>query len=98
MRRLFANYDAAPQVVQEVTDVTTSIALVAGGLGLCVVPQAAANLRLPGVTYRPLHCRGKAEIELACLYRKGDGSPILRAFLDTVRQLGSLRATAPAAP
>ncbi|TBW35656.1 LysR family transcriptional regulator [Azotobacter chroococcum] len=93
VRRLFADYDATPRVVQEVTDVTTSIALVAGGLGLCVVPQSTVNLRLPGVEYRALRCRGKAEIELACLYRKGDSSPILRAFLDTVRQLGSQEAT-----
>lgn len=89
VRRLFADYATTPKVVQEVTDVTTSIALVAGGLGLCVVPRAAINLRLPGVIYRPLRCRGRAEIELACLYRKGDGSPILQAFLRTVRQLGS---------
>jgi len=86
VRRIFAEYGQQPKIVQEVTDVTTSIALVAAGLGLCIVPRASMNLRLPDVSYRDLQCRGNSQIELACLYRKGDQSSILHNFLKILRQ------------
>ena len=86
VRKLYSEYGAVPVVAQEVTDVTTSIALVAAGGGLSIVPNAAKNLRLPGVVYRPLKCRGDSSIELICLYRKGDKSPVLQAFLQTIRE------------
>jgi DNA-binding transcriptional LysR family regulator len=86
IRQMFERYGAQPVVAHEVTDVTTSIALVGGGMGLSIVPRAAVNLRLPGVIYRPLNCRGDSTIELICLYRKGDQSPVLRSFLEVLRE------------
>lgn len=85
VQKLFAAVGDTPRVAQEVTDVTTAVALVGGGMGLSIVPSAAGNLRLPGVTYRPLQADGDATIELICLYRKGDTSPVLHAFLRVVR-------------
>lgn len=85
VRKLFSEYGAIPVVAQEVTDVTTSIALVAAGGGMSIVPNAAKNLRLPGVVYRSLKCRGDSSIELICMYRKGDNSPVLLAFLQAIR-------------
>jgi DNA-binding transcriptional LysR family regulator len=76
-----------PQVVQEVADVVTAIALVASGFGICVTPQAASSLKLPGVVYRQIKAEQPPSIELACLYRQDDQSPILAAFLDIVRKL-----------
>jgi hypothetical protein len=32
----------------------TIASLVAGGLGVALVPASFSNLRLPGVTYRPI--------------------------------------------
>lgn len=79
-----------PQVVQEVTDVLTAIALVASGFGICVTPQAASSLKLPGVVYRQIQSSRPLSIELACLYRRDDESPILSAFLDITRNFPSL--------
>lgn len=77
-----------PRVAQEVEDVVTSIALVSCGFGICVVPECATRLRLPHVVYRPL--KGTEQlIELGCAYRPDDRSPILRSFLDVVRQFRS---------
>ncbi|MBI3153935.1 MAG: LysR family transcriptional regulator [Burkholderiales bacterium] len=77
-----------PRVAQEVEDVVTSIALVSCGFGICVVPECATRLRLPHVVYRPL--KGSEQlIELGCAYRPDDRSPILRSFLDVVRQFRS---------
>ncbi|PPC74269.1 LysR family transcriptional regulator [Pokkaliibacter plantistimulans] len=86
--KLFDEYNATPVVAQEVTDVTTAVALVAGGLGITILPRAASNLRLPGVIYKPLISRGAAinsSIELICMYRRGDTSPILNGFLQILR-------------
>jgi LysR family transcriptional regulator, benzoate and cis,cis-muconate-responsive activator of ben and cat genes len=73
------------RVEQEVEDVVTCIALVASRFGVCVTTESAANLRLPGVVYRPLRSKLLRDIELSCLYRRGDSSPILLAFLDVIR-------------
>ncbi|MFM0337704.1 LysR family transcriptional regulator [Paraburkholderia fungorum] len=73
------------RVEQEVEDVVTCIALVASRFGVCVTTASAVNLRLPGVVYRPLKSSQLREIELSCLYRREDTSPILQAFLKLIR-------------
>jgi LysR family transcriptional regulator, benzoate and cis,cis-muconate-responsive activator of ben and cat genes len=73
------------EVAQEVEDVLTCVALVASGFGVAVTTESAATLKLPGVAYLPLRSRSLRDIELSCLYRKGDASPILAAFLDVIR-------------
>lgn len=72
------------RVEQEVEDVLTAIALVAGSFGLAVTTQSATSLRLPGVAFRPLASRWLRDVELSVLYRRGDASPVLAAFLDVV--------------
>ncbi|HSV70051.1 MAG TPA: LysR family transcriptional regulator [Methylibium sp.] len=78
-------------VVQSVEDVLTSIALVAGGFGISVATESTASLQLPGVVYRPLNCRYLKDIELACIHRRDDPSPILATFLDVVREFAKER-------
>lgn len=73
-------------VEQEVEDVLTAIALVAGGFGVCVTTASTASLRLPGVVYRPLVSKHLSEIELSCLYRRSDESALLVAFVSVVRE------------
>jgi DNA-binding transcriptional LysR family regulator len=73
------------RVEQEVEDVVTAVALVSAGFGAAITTQSAANLRLPGVIFRPLHSAWLQDLELSGLYRGGDASPALHAFLDVVR-------------
>jgi DNA-binding transcriptional LysR family regulator len=73
------------RIEQEVEDVVTCIALVSSRFGVSITTESAANLRLPSVVYRPLKCTHLRDIELVCLYRRGDTSPILHAFLAIVR-------------
>jgi DNA-binding transcriptional LysR family regulator len=89
----FAQEGVPLRVEQEVEDVLTGIALVVGGFGLCITTESSTNLRLPGVAYRPLDCEHLRDIELACLYRKGDPSPVLAAFLEVVRASSRRRRT-----
>lgn len=73
------------RVEQDVEDILTAIALVAGGFGACITVASTTSLKLPGVVYRPLVSKHLREIELSCLYRKTDLSPVLAAFVAVVR-------------
>lgn len=73
------------RVEQEVEDVVTCIALVASRFGLAITTESAANLRLPGVVYKPLRDPRLRDIELSCVYRRGDTAPVLQGFLGIVR-------------
>lgn len=77
-----------PEVAQVVGDAVTGVALVASGFGVCLVPESATVLALPGVVYRPIaDLPEHARVDLSCIYRADDQSPLLAAFLDTVRAL-----------
>lgn len=85
-----------PRVEQEVQDVVTAVALVSAGFGAAITTQSATNLRLPGVVFWPLHSARLKDLELSCLYRRGDPSPALQAFLDVVRAFKDAQGTRPA--
>lgn len=88
-----------PQVTQIVGDAVTSISLVASGFGVCLVPESATTLTLPHVVYKPIVDLSKpACVDLSCIFRANDKSPILKAFLDTIescRHSGLLRSCNP---
>lgn len=73
-----------PVVSQAVGDAVTGLALVASGFGISMVAESATSLALPGVVYRPLKDAPHAVVDLSCVYRKDDQSPILKAFLEVV--------------
>lgn len=73
-------------VEQEVEDAVTAVALVASGFGLAVTTQSATNLRLPGVVFVPFKSRFLKDLELSCIYRRADSSPVLQWFLKVVHE------------
>jgi DNA-binding transcriptional LysR family regulator len=80
----FRRHKLRLRVEQEVEDMLTCVALVASGFGVCITTEPATNLRLPRLVYRPLRAPDLRDVELSCLYRRDDRSPVLRAFLDVV--------------
>jgi len=73
-------------ISQEVGDAVTGIALVARGFGATLVPESAArSITVAGTVFRPLANAPQATIDLSCLFRASDPSPLLAAFLDVVR-------------
>lgn len=48
------------------------------------------------MVFRPLHSARLKDLELSCLYRSGDPSPALQAFLDVVRAFKDAQSTRPA--
>jgi DNA-binding transcriptional LysR family regulator len=84
MLGLFHRRHLTAQVVQEVDDVVTAIALVSSGFGLTLASDSALNLRLPGVVYVPLEVT-EAPIDLCMIRRADDDSALLRAFIEVTR-------------
>jgi DNA-binding transcriptional LysR family regulator len=74
-----------PQIAQMVGDSITAVALVAAGFGVALVPHSATHLNLPGVVYVPIADVKAGIADLVCIYRKGDESPVLAAFLRELR-------------
>ncbi|MCB9647304.1 MAG: LysR family transcriptional regulator [Deltaproteobacteria bacterium] len=83
---LCTNAGFSPNVVAEVDDVVHGLALVATGGGLCLVPRSATNLHLPGLTYRPLRDDPCPTVDLCCIRRERDTSPILARLLESMRE------------
>ena len=73
-----------PKIVQEVGDTATGIALVAGGLGTCIVPKSVTRLRVPGVRFQELADKPTPTVDLSVIYRADDSSPLLQKFLASV--------------
>ena len=85
---LCSNAGFAPNVVHDVEDIFTAIALISAGLGIAIVPESAISLRLSNVRYHLLDAK-EAKVDLSCVYRTDNKSPALLAFLDAVHMLRS---------
>jgi DNA-binding transcriptional LysR family regulator len=72
-----------PRIAQEARALTVA-SLVAGGLGVALVPACLTNLGIPGVTYRPIKGRAPTT-DLAMVWKRNSRASTLRVFLDVVR-------------
>lgn len=75
-----------PHIRHEVGETSTLITLVAGGLGVAVVPEPVTALALAGVVYRPL-VSPAAAIELAVAHRADRDEPHLARTIEVIRGL-----------
>lgn len=83
---LLAQADITPHIRHEVGETSTLITLVAGGLGVAVVPEPVTALPLAGVTYRPL-VRPAPRIGLAAAHRADRREPHLQRTLEVISSL-----------
>lgn len=89
MLKLFHKKGVMPQLIHEVDDVVTAVALVASGFGVSLVTDSACNLRLPGIVYLPLRPEDRASFDLCMIHRRDDESALLQSFLATARSMRS---------
>lgn len=75
-----------PKVSQEVGDSVTAVAMVGAGLGISIVPESTTAMQIPSVVYRPLCGGPDIAVDLCCLHRKGEASPLLAEFLKSARK------------
>ncbi|SFI68293.1 DNA-binding transcriptional regulator, LysR family [Amycolatopsis sacchari] len=76
----------SPRREHDAAGTAVLLALVAGGLGVAVVPASARALPLAGVVFRDLADGGTVELALA--WRGDDDSPLVRAVLDVLETPG----------
>jgi DNA-binding transcriptional LysR family regulator len=72
-----------PKVTQSATLLQTAISLVAGGVGVALVPASLRNLQRTGVIYKDI-TEPTPEIKIGVVWRSQDLSPILQQFLTVV--------------
>jgi DNA-binding transcriptional LysR family regulator len=75
-----------PRVGQQAPRITSTLSLIAAGLGISLVPASLQRMNMDGVAYRRLMgpIQPKAPLNLAS--RRGDPSPVVRQFLNLVKE------------
>jgi DNA-binding transcriptional LysR family regulator len=81
---LFRHHNFEPLIVHKAADMISAVVMVAGGFGSALVPESVLNLQLPNVVFRPLAAEVESLIDLHCVYRKDEQSPLLTSMLDCV--------------
>jgi len=76
-----------PRFRAEVSETSTLLTLVAGGLGVAIVPEPVTSLTLAGVTYLPL--AGDKTVPLAVAHRADRHELHLHRALESVRRLAA---------
>lgn len=76
-------FDAAgvvPDVVEHIGQIHTMLALVSSGVGVALIPAAAARLELRGVVLRTVLTEPLEPVQTICAYRLDNDNPILEVF------------------
>lgn len=87
---LFSAHAVQPDIVQSATQLHTVMALVSSGLGVALVPEAAARIQLEDVVLRPLNMETPLLAELCLAWNIQDRNPAVRSFLDLVQKEWSI--------
>jgi DNA-binding transcriptional LysR family regulator len=82
--QLLRDNDIEPRIAHTPRQTLTIAILVSAGLGVALVPASFSNLRLPGVTYRPIKGRSPTT-DLAMVWKRDSRASTLRAFLNVLR-------------
>lgn len=76
----------SPKVRQEATWMSTVLSLVAGGVGISLLPANAQNLQRTGVVFRLIQEQSPI-FQMAMVWRRNDSCIVLRNFLEVARNL-----------
>lgn len=84
--RMCATAGFTPRVALEVGQVYTCLGLVSSSIGLAFVPSSVQRIHVDDVVYRPLRSRS-LPIEVMLGWRHTRTSPLIRAFVDTAKDV-----------
>ena len=71
---------------QQAPRITSTLSLVAAGLGISFVPSSLQRMNMDGVVYRPLKGAAQPKAVLNLASRRGDPSAVVRQFVNLVRR------------
>ena len=83
----FSRSNILPTYVQHVGQIHSILAMVRAGLGIAIVPEAAANLAVKGVVLRPLKLRVNTPVELLLTWRRETDNPLLPTLVEIAEAL-----------
>jgi LysR family transcriptional regulator, hca operon transcriptional activator len=72
--------------VSSADNVLGHLQLVQEGLGFALLADSVRSLLPPGVVVKPLHCDPPPMVSIVVAWKHGNGSPLVRAFVDLVRE------------
>lgn len=72
---------------QQAPRITSTLSLVAAGLGISFVPQSLQRVNIDGVVYRPVKGAAQPKAALNLASRRGDPSAVVRQFVQLVRKV-----------
>ncbi|GAA4800557.1 LysR substrate-binding domain-containing protein [Streptomyces ziwulingensis] len=78
---IFRAAGVRPVVTQYLAQVHSMLALVNGGWGIALVPEAAAQMRYGGIAFRPVELPDPQPVELNLVWRRNNDNPVLEALL-----------------
>jgi DNA-binding transcriptional LysR family regulator len=70
---------------QQAPRITSTLSLVAAGLGISFVPSSLQRMNMDGVVYRSLRGPAQPKVVLDLISRRGDASAVVRQFVNLVR-------------
>ncbi|SEE25052.1 DNA-binding transcriptional regulator, LysR family [Rhizobiales bacterium GAS191] len=76
----------SPRIGQQAPRITSTLGLVAAGLGISLVPACMKRMNMDGVTYRRLKGSAQPKAVLNLASRRGDASAVVRQFLSLVKR------------
>jgi len=75
----------SPRAGQEAPRITSTLSLVASGLGIALVPESLQQMRMDGVVYRRIKGSPQPKAILSLASRRGDPSAVVRQFLNLAK-------------
>ncbi|MCX5442246.1 MULTISPECIES: LysR substrate-binding domain-containing protein [unclassified Streptomyces] len=78
---IFRAAQVTPVFTQYLSQVHSILAMVNAGWGIALVPEAAAQMRFGGITYKPLSLTDPKPVELNLVWRRNNDNPALEALL-----------------
>ena len=79
----------SPRIVQEARTTPTIVSLIAGGMGVSILPASLRSLQRSGVVYRPLKTPAPTS-DMAVIWRPVDESPTLHSFLEIIGEVAEI--------
>jgi DNA-binding transcriptional LysR family regulator len=84
IHRVCATHAFIPRRSMVVNETSSAVGMVAGGLGIALLPESASTLRLPGVSFCPL-APPVHHSELLVLFKRFERSPAIQSLLLQLR-------------
>lgn len=84
---LFQAQRVKPNIVHQLDQNHSIVALVAAGLGCALVPASMRSLRFDTVIFRPVEMNPVISLELYLAWRPANSNPVLHSFLEVATHL-----------